>query len=155
MAGMRVLCLRTMRRVRVRLGRTMMRVRVRLTRMMAGMRVLLLGPVRGVRIGVGRFVPLVLAVLIVMAVMAVMFGMGIGLRQRRHGNGREEGEKHGPHASSPSSGRTVTTLNIPACMWNSRWQWNAQSPGASAVRSNVTVPPGSTFTVCFIGWWPG
>ena len=35
-------------------------------------------------------------------------------------------------------GRTVTTLNIPACMCINMWQWKAQSPGASAVRSKVT-----------------
>ena len=38
------------------------------------------------------------------------------------------------------------------------WQWNAQSPSVSAVRSKVTVPPGWTLTVCLRGaWspWPG
>ena len=45
----------------------------------------------------------------------------------------------------------VTTLNIPACMCISMWQWKAQSPGASAVRSKVTFDPGATLTVCFSG----
>ena len=48
-------------------------------------------------------------------------------------------------------GRTVTTLNMPACMCISMWQWKAQSPGASAVRSKVTLEPGATLTVCFSG----
>ncbi|MNT18701.1 hypothetical protein D3C72_1539180 [compost metagenome] len=64
---------------------------------------------------------------------------------------RDGGEQGAAHRAAPSSGRTVTTLNIPACMCISRWQWKAQSPGASAVRSKVTFDPGATLTVCFSG----
>lgn len=35
---------------------------------------------------------------------------------------REQGDQERFHVASPWSGRTVTTLNIPACMWNRRWQ---------------------------------
>ena len=72
---------------------------------------------------------------------------------RRSGD-QQQGSERGhqaDHAAPPSSGRTVTTLNIPACMCISMWQWKAQSPGASAVRSNVTFEPGATLTVCFSG----
>ena len=64
---------------------------------------------------------------------------------------RREGDGGTVHDAAPSMGRTVTTLNIPACMCISMWQWKAQSPGASAVRSKVTLPPGATLTVCFRG----
>ena len=95
-------------------------------------------------------------------------GLGLSLGSRRHdvtgvrigglglgGSGgederRDRDEKTG-HWAAPSRGRTVTTLNIPACMCISRWQWKAQSPGASAVRSKVTLDPGATLTVCFRG----
>jgi len=72
-------------------------------------------------------------------------------RHARGGQQRKEGDQKPDHAGTPSSGRTVTTLNMPACMCISMWQWKAQSPGASAVRSNVTFEPGATLTVCFSG----
>src|SRR3546814_3379028 len=78
-------------------------------------------------------------------------GAMILLRQGGRGDRRDEDAHERLHAASPSSGRTVTTRNIPACMWSSRWQWKAQSPGASAVRSKLTLPPGSTLTVCLRG----
>ena len=68
-----------------------------------------------------------------------------GEDQRRERDGKTV------HAAAPSMGRTVTTLNIPACICISIWQWKAQSPGASAVRSKVTFDPGATLTVCFNG----
>ena len=64
---------------------------------------------------------------------------------------RSQGDSEAVHDAAPSMGRTVTTLNMPACMCISMWQWKAQSPGASAVRSKVTLPPGATLTVCFSG----
>src|SRR3546814_1509443 len=70
-------------------------------------------------------------------------GAMILLRQGGRGDRRDEDAHERLHAASPSSGRTVTTRNIPACMWSSRWQWKAQSPGASAVRSKLTLPPRS------------
>ena len=76
------------------------------------------------------------------------------LRSSRHGGGenqwRDECGDH-LHDATPSRGRMVTTLNMPECMCISMWQWNAQSPGASAVRSKDKRPPGATFTVCFKG----
>ncbi|KAK0330731.1 hypothetical protein LTR94_031687 [Friedmanniomyces endolithicus] len=45
---------------------------------------------------------------------------GVALREHRGGRGREEqrDETHGPtdHDEAPVIGRTVTTLNMPACM---------------------------------------
>ncbi len=67
------------------------------------------------------------------------------------GHQRQKTDREPDHAASPSRGRTVTTLNMPACMCISMWQWKAQSPGASAVRSKVTLEPGATLTVCFNG----
>ena len=64
---------------------------------------------------------------------------------------RQQHREQALHAASPSIGRTVTTRIIPACMWSSMWQWKAQSPGASAVRSKLSLAPGSTLTVCFTG----
>src|SRR3546814_4054593 len=58
-------------------------------------------------------------------------GAMILLRQGGRGDRRDEDAHERLHAASPSSGRTVTTRNIPACMWSSRWQWKAQSPGRS------------------------
>lgn len=80
----------------------------------------------------------------------VRLGHG-GTGGQYQGQNRDGGEQGAAHRAAPSSGRTVTTLNIPACMCISRWQWKAQSPGASAVRSNVTFEPGATLTVCFSG----
>ncbi len=74
-----------------------------------------------------------------------------GTSGQHQGQDRDGGEQGAAHRAAPSSGRTVTTLNIPACMCISRWQWKAQSPGASAVRSKVTFEPGATLTVCFSG----
>ncbi|MNK13248.1 hypothetical protein D3C87_313330 [compost metagenome] len=81
---------------------------------------------------------------------AVRLGQG-GTGGQYQGQNCDGGEQGAAHRAAPSSGRTVTTLNIPACMCISRWQWKAQSPGASAVRSNVTLEPGATLTVCFSG----
>ena len=74
-----------------------------------------------------------------------------GTGGQHQGQNRNSGEQGAAHRAAPSIGRTVTTLNIPACMCISRWQWKAQSPGASAVRSKVTFEPGATLTVCFSG----
>ena len=81
----------------------------------------------------------------------VMVIMILGGGHARDGHKRCKADQQTAHAASPSRGRTVTTLNMPACMCISMWQWNAQSPGASAVRSKVTVEPGATLTVCFSG----
>ena len=86
----------------------------------------------------------------VSAVAPVALGDG-GTGGQHQGQNRDSGEQGAAHRAAPSSGRTVTTLNIPACMCISKWQWKAQSPGALAVRSNVTLPPGATLTVCFSG----
>ncbi len=78
--------------------------------------------------------------------------LGQGGTARSQHQGREgQGEGKRLHEAAPASGRTVTTLNMPACMCIRRWQWKAQSPGASAVRSKVTLPPGATLTVCLSG----
>ena len=78
--------------------------------------------------------------------------LGQGGSARSQHQGREgQGEGKRLHEAAPASGRTVTTLNMPACMCIRRWQWKAQSPGASAVRSKVTLPPGATLTVCLSG----
>jgi hypothetical protein len=44
--------------------------------------------------------------------------MGVGRLSERDPRGRHDRqqEREAVHPSSPSSGRTVTTLNIPACM---------------------------------------
>ncbi|MND97979.1 hypothetical protein D3C80_903130 [compost metagenome] len=84
------------------------------------------------------------------AVPAMRLGDG-GTGGQHQRQNRDSGEQGAAHRAAPSSGRTVTTLNIPACMCISRWQWKAQSPGASAVRSKVTLEPGATLTVCFSG----
>ena len=86
--------------------------------------------------------------------LAMVMRVGIlgSLADLGEGGGEDGGGGEGDHAASPSSGRTVTTLNIPACMCSSMWQWNAQSPGASAVRSKVALPPGWTLIVCLRGW---
>ena len=55
---------------------------------------------------------------------AVMLTMTAGLSQgwrRDQGEAERQAECHaecqgGPHADAPSSGRTLTTLNMPACM---------------------------------------
>ena len=80
---------------------------------------------------------------------------GVALSKDRAGRGGDqqgnETDRSADHDAPPSKGRTVTTLNMPACMCISMWQWKAQSPGASAVRSKVTLPPGATLTVCLSG----
>ncbi len=83
---------------------------------------------------------------LVMGVRVLGEGGGGDQRQRRGGRDQQM-----LHWAFPSSGRTVTTRNIPACMCSSMWQWKAQSPGSLAVRSNETLPPGSTLTVCLRG----
>ena len=77
--------------------------------------------------------------------------LGLGAEGAGGENQGSEGDGEAVHDAAPSMGRTVTTLNMPACMCISKWQWKAQSPGASAVRSNVTFEPGATLTVCFSG----
>ena len=75
---------------------------------------------------------------VALLLLLLVRGMIWRLRQRGAGEGDEERRQSGgehPHDATPSSGRTVTTLNMPACMCMSRWQWNAQSPGLSAVTS--------------------
>lgn len=64
---------------------------------------------------------------------------------------RGGGEKKRDHAGRSPRGRTDTTCIMPACMWYSMWQWNAQSPTASVVTSKVAVPPGWTWMVCLRG----
>jgi hypothetical protein len=44
------------------------------------------------------------------------------LRLRESRGGERHPDKERPHGAPPSSGRTVTTRIIPACMWSSRWQ---------------------------------
>ncbi len=83
--------------------------------------------------------------------MARMRVLGLGAESAGREEQRREGDGEAVHDAAPSMGRTVTTLNIPACMCISMWQWKAQSPGASAVRSKVTLPPGATLTVCLSG----
>ncbi len=80
----------------------------------------------------------------------VALGQG-GTARSQHQRRERQGEGKRLHEAAPASGRTVTTLNMPACMCIRRWQWKAQSPGASAVRSKVTLPPGATLTVCLSG----
>ncbi len=80
----------------------------------------------------------------------VALGQG-GTARSQHQGRERQGEGKRLHEAAPASGRTVTTLNMPACMCIRRWQWKAQSPGASAVRSKVTLPPGATLTVCLSG----
>src|SRR3546814_19619964 len=71
-------------------------------------------------------------------------GAMIMLCQGRRCDRAEEETQERLHAASPSSGRTVTTRNIPASIWISKGQRNTRSPGASEVRSKLTFPPGST-----------
>ncbi|GEM_PF-1654747 len=53
--------------------------------------------------------------------LALLHGAMIVLGQRRCRDKSGEQEAAGVlHAASPSSGRTVTTRNMPACMWSSR-----------------------------------
>ena len=51
--------------------------------------------------------------------MAGMFGMALGQggpTRGHHQRGERERKRKGLHETAPSSGRTVTTLNMPACM---------------------------------------
>ena len=82
------------------------------------------------------------------AVHAMVLRGGGRTRRQDHAGNEERGE---PDHAAPPFGRTLTVRIIPAIMWYSRWQWNAQSPTASAVKSQVTLPPGCTITVCLRG----
>ena len=106
---------------------------------------------------IGRDIVTLMARVTLMA--AVMLTVTDGLRQGGpcdQGEAERQAKRHaecqvGPHTDAPSSGRTLTTLNMPACMCISMWQWKAQSPGASAVRSKAIRAPGATLTVCLCG----
>jgi hypothetical protein len=99
--------------MRVRLGRRhpMTGVRVRLGRLLGMARVWIGLSLRhdmaGVRVRLGRLLG-----------MARVPGMTI-LSEGRRGDAQQqtgEDQDNPSHAPSPSSGRTVTTLNMPACM---------------------------------------
>jgi hypothetical protein len=87
---------------------------------MSGVRVRLGHPMVGMRI-VGRRLR-GRRVMLMMLMLFMMFMMFVLSDCRRRQRGRRKQESEPLHVGSPSSGRTVTTRIMPACMWNSRWQ---------------------------------